>query len=74
MASADIEVHYVLILSEDEAQALLDLLALVSGYPDTRRGHISDITEALEDLGLEYNPDADDLTGEIKFTYKEEAL
>lgn len=53
MAKVSIAPNYNLILSKDEAQALLDLLYCVGGDPDkSRRKFTAAIADALESLGL----------------------
>ncbi|CAB5156163.1 hypothetical protein UFOVP149_52 [uncultured Caudovirales phage] len=72
MAKADINVEFVLTLTEDEAYTLRDILAHIAGYPGTRRDHATSISEALDGAGLELDFDSmGDMDGSITFTHTE---
>ena len=69
MAKADINVEFVLTLTEDEAVVLRDILAHIAGFPGTRRDHAMSIADALDDVGLELDFDnMEDMSGSITFT------
>lgn len=70
MADADLEVTEVtvhLTLSEDEAIALRDVLARVGGYMDTRRAHIAAISDALDEVGFDFDSTVEDMRGSVDF-------
>lgn len=72
MASADIEVKFVLTLTEDEAIVLRDILSNIAGSPGTRRDLVNDIVDALDDIGLDFDMDgSDDIDGSITFIHTE---
>lgn len=72
MAKADINVTFTLTLTEDEATTLRDILANVAGYPDTRRVHATSIMEALDEIGLDFDPEgSEDIDGFITFHHTE---
>jgi hypothetical protein len=72
MAKADIDITFTLILTEDEAVTLRDILAHIAGYPGTRREYADSIAEALDATGLELDFDnMGDMDGSITFTHTE---
>lgn len=73
MAKADIDVTIKLELTEDEAIVLRDILANIAGYPDTRRALATQIAEALDAVGIEFDGDniPHDMEGSIEFTHVE---
>ena len=74
MAKTDINVSIVITLTEDEAIALRDVLARVSGIPGTRRELVDAITQSLDGVGIEVDSDsiAEDIEGEVRFYHVEE--
>jgi hypothetical protein len=53
--------EYTLHLTEEQAQALVDLLYHVGGEKHTRRKYISVIIDELEDAGVEPSEDLSDI-------------
>lgn len=49
--------NIVLLLTQDEAQTLAEILSLVGGDPDTtQRGLADNVREALESVGFHFSP------------------
>jgi hypothetical protein len=70
MADADLEVTEVtvhLTLTEDEASALRDVLARVAGFMHTRRAHIEAISDALDEIGFDFDDSVEDMEGSVQF-------
>lgn len=67
MAKATIKATVTLKLTDEEVIALRDVLAHVSGFEGTRRDLINDIIDALEDVGIEYDDNMTDISGDVEF-------
>ena len=72
MAKADLNVTMTLTLTEDEVNVLRDILSNIAGYPGTRRDLVNDISDALDDIGIEFDEDgSNDIEGHITFIHTE---
>lgn len=75
MAKAELiidEVQVQLTLTEAEAELLMDILSNISGSQNSRRVLADSIYDALIELGFEWDPDANDIEGNIDFADLEE--
>lgn len=67
MAKATATFGVTLHLNEDEAIALRDVLSHVSGFTGTRRDYINNIIDALEEIGVEFDDNMTDISGDVEF-------
>jgi hypothetical protein len=74
MAKADINVEFVLTLTEDEAIVLRDIVSNIAGFPGTRRDLVNNISDALDNIGMAFDADSagNDIEGTITFIHTED--